>query len=79
VLKGLLELERLARDDQHLDVGNVVGDAARDAAGQDHFLHDVRRKRVGNALRVRAQLLTSRRRHTATLDADRTLSYAPTP
>jgi hypothetical protein len=35
------QLELLARDDQHLDVRDVVCHAARDAAGEDDLLDDV--------------------------------------
>ena len=51
----LLELEQLRRDDEHLDVGHVVGDAPRDASRQ-HDLFDNRWKRGGDPLCERAQL-----------------------
>ena len=53
----LLELERLARDHEHLDVGHLVCDPAGDAAGDDDLLDHVSRQRVGKALGERAELL----------------------
>ena len=39
MLEALVELKRLGRHDEHLDIGDIVGDAPRDAARQ-HDLFD---------------------------------------
>ena len=57
------EVELLRRDDQHLDVGHLVRDPARDAAGEDDLLGDVRRKGVGEALRQILELGAALRGH----------------
>ena len=62
-LEALLELERLARDDEHLDVRHVVGHAPRHASREHDLLRDLDRNRVRNPLRERLQLLAPRRRH----------------
>src|SRR5215204_6135162 len=65
--EAVLEVEFTARHDQHLYVGDVVRDVARDTPRQHHFL-DGRRQRIRNRLRDRAQLDTPRRpRHSPTL------------
>ena len=65
----LLELQRLPRDHEHLDVGHLVRDSARDAAGDDDLLDHIGRQRVGEALGERAELLApgGRRAHHAIL------------
>lgn len=49
----MLEVEFTARHDQHLCVGDVVRDVARDTPRQHHFL-DGRRQRIRNRGRSRA-------------------------
>ena len=69
VLEAGLEWEHLRCDDEHLDVRDVVGHAARDAPGHDHLLSDVGRKGIRNALGELAQLLAPVcfHRHPATI------------
>ena len=62
----ILELERLGRDHEHLDVGHVVRDPAGDASRDDHLLDHVRRKSVRGALSERLQLVALRGRHPPT-------------
>jgi hypothetical protein len=50
VLHALAQRQRLRRDDEHLDVGELVRRPARDAAGQ-HDLLDDWRKCAGDSLR----------------------------
>ena len=61
MLEAGRQLERLGGDDEHLDVGDLVGDPTRDAAGE-HDLLDHRRKRVGDPLGKLLELEAAGRR-----------------
>jgi hypothetical protein len=61
--EALLELERLAREDEHLDIGDLVRHPTRHAAGEDDLLRDLGRKRVRDPLRERPQLVAPRGCH----------------
>jgi hypothetical protein len=52
--EAVLERERRARDDEHLDVGQLVRRAARDAARQDDLLRDLGRERIRHPVRERS-------------------------
>ncbi len=64
VLEAGRQVERLRGDDQQLDVGDLVGDPARDTAGEHHLLHH-RRKGVGDPLRQLLELEAAGRRQPA--------------
>ena len=63
MLEARREVERLRRDDQHLDVGHVIGNPAGHAAGQHDLLGDVVGKRIDDALGELVQLLVPLVRH----------------
>jgi hypothetical protein len=50
VLEARSQIEGLARDDEHLDVRELVCDATRDAAGEYHLLGHVVGERIRDAL-----------------------------
>jgi hypothetical protein len=50
VLKAVSQLHLHRRDDEHLDVGDLISDTARHAAGQHHLLRHFERERISDAL-----------------------------
>ena len=62
MLEALFELERLARYDKHLDIGEIVSDAPRNASCE-HDLFDDSWERSDDPLRERPQFACSSRGH----------------
>ncbi len=78
MLKAGSQLHWLRRDDEHLDVGDLISDAARHAAGKHHLLRHLERERINDALGEVLQLLAPLVRQHRSIPDDRRRQNRPT-